>query len=54
MVVVVAVVSVAAAAAVDAVCLCRLFDEPVSSNKRVHYDIDVVRGKHMYYHCILL
>ncbi len=53
---VVAVVVVVAAAAVVAVvvCLLRLFAEAVSSNKRVHYDDDMVRGKHLYYHYKLL
>jgi hypothetical protein len=57
MFVVVAVVVVVVAAAVVAavvVCLLRLFAEAVSSNKRVHYDDDMVRGKHLYYHYKLL
>jgi hypothetical protein len=52
--VVVVVVAAAVVAAVVVVCLLRLFAEAVSSNKRVHYDDDMVRGKHLYYHYKLL
>ena len=53
-VVVVVAAAVVAAAVVVVVCLLRLFAEAVSSNKRVHYDDDMVRGKHLYYHYKLL